>query len=321
MAATPVTFLLLGANVVIWLALEASGGSQDPGVLLRFGAKFGPAIADGEYWRLLAPIFLHIGFFHLLTNSIGLLIFGRIAESLFGSVSFAAIYLLSGVLGNIASYAAGPTLGAGASGAVFGIVGAYGVYMIRNRQALNQMGGSSLGGLGLLVVINLVFGFSIAGIDNWAHLGGLAGGFAMALGLTPRAFIGYIRPVLVRVPVRRAIAVVTLALVAIGVMTWTIGRDYPYSRGNLARQYMDEASDLLARGQYVDAARRVTQAAQLDPDQDQLGTFYLIRGLVELEIGNSLQAARDIRNALRFGLSARDEARALEALGQMGISP
>ncbi len=321
MGATPVTYLLLGANVVVWLALEAAGGSQDPTVLFRFGAKFGPAIADGEYWRLFVPIFLHIGFFHLLTNSIGLLIFGRIVESLFGSVSFAAIYLLAGVLGNVASYAAGPTLGAGASGAVFGIVGAYGAYMILNRRTLKQMGGSSLGGLGLLVLINLVFGFSIAGIDNWAHLGGLAGGFAIALRLTPRAIIGHIGGILVRVPVRRAVPVVALAVAAIALMTWTIGRDYPYSPSNIAETQLAEASRSMEAGDYNNARRSVARAVQIDRELAGLGTatLYLIYGLEAAEAGRDSQAVRDLETAVRWGLLPRDEELAVEALRQMGV--
>ena len=99
---------------------------------------------------------------------------------------YAAVYLLSGVLGNVASFWASPALGAGASGAVFGIVGAFAVYLMLNRRVLGRLGSQALTTVGFIIVINLLFGFLVAGIDNWAHLGGLAGGAAMAWALAPR---------------------------------------------------------------------------------------------------------------------------------------
>lgn len=187
---TPITWLLLGINVVILAGLELSGGSTSVPNLLRWGAKFGPAIADGDYWRLFTPMFLHVGVAHLVTNSLGLILFGRLVERYFGSRSFLAIYLLAGVFGNIASYAAVSNgVGAGASGAVFGIIGAYGAFLFRNRSISGSMAQSTLGGLGIIVGVNLLFGFSVSGIDNWAHIGGLVGGFLIAYRLVPIAEI------------------------------------------------------------------------------------------------------------------------------------
>ena len=79
-----VTYGLLAVNVVVWLAMTATGGSQDPQTLLRFGAKYGPLIYEGEYWRLLTPMFLHIGFMHLLLNSYALFVLGMETELFFG---------------------------------------------------------------------------------------------------------------------------------------------------------------------------------------------------------------------------------------------
>ena len=75
-----VTWTLLAVNLVLWLAMEAAGGSGNPDVLLDFGATHAPYVSAGEYWRLLTSIFLHAGLMHLLFNSIGLLMFGRIVE-------------------------------------------------------------------------------------------------------------------------------------------------------------------------------------------------------------------------------------------------
>ena len=236
---TPVTWILLVVNLMVWAGLELSGGSTSVPNLLRWGAKFGPAIADGEYWRLFTPMFLHIGFAHLLTNSLGLIIFGRLVERYFGSLNFLFIYRLAGVFGNIASYAAlSNGVGAGASGAVFGIIGAYGSFLFRNRSTTGSMAQSTLGGLGIIVGINLIFGFSVSGIDNWAHIGGLVGGFLIAYGIVPRAvsmpievmeeFAGNIyRPVLIRVPALAVIEVLAVSVITIVATTWVIGTAYP----------------------------------------------------------------------------------------------
>ena len=236
---TPVTWLLLALNVVVWAGLEISGGSTSIPNLLRWGAKFGPAIADGEYWRLFTPMFLHIGIPHLLTNSLGLIIFGRLVERYFGSFNFLLIYLLAGVFGNIASYAAVSNgVGAGASGAVFGIIGAYGSFVYRNRSIAGSMAQSTLGGLGIIIGINLIFGFSVSGIDNWAHIGGLVGGFLISYRLVPRAvsvptggtdgFAGEsYRPVLIPAPRRDMIEVLFVSAITIIATTWVIGSSYP----------------------------------------------------------------------------------------------
>ncbi len=233
------TWILLTLNVLVWAGLELSGGSTSIPNLLRWGAKFGPGIADGEYWRLFTPMFLHIGFPHLLTNSLGLIIFGRLVERYFGSFEFLVIYLLAGVFGNIASYAAlSNGVGAGASGAVFGIIGAYGAFLFRNRSVTGSMAQSTLGGLGIIVGINLLFGFSVSGIDNWAHIGGLAGGFLVAYRIVPRAISmpsheldeiagDFHRPVLVRAPRLALIEGLAVSLITIIATTWMIGTAYP----------------------------------------------------------------------------------------------
>ncbi len=189
--ATPITVVLLAVNVLMWIGLEATGGSQNTPNLIRFGAKFGPAIAHGEWWRLVVPMFLHIGFFHLLANSFGLFIFGGMVERIFGSVAFAAIYLVAGVLGNLFSYWAdigiynSTPIGAGASGAVFGIVGAFSAYLLLNRHVLGQMGRQAMMSVLFIVGINFVLGITLSGVDNMAHLGGLFGGALLALAIAP----------------------------------------------------------------------------------------------------------------------------------------
>ena len=182
----PLTWTLLLLNLILWVLMEINGGSENPVTLIKFGAKEEILITGGEYWRLLTPIFLHIGFYHLLTNSIGLFIFGRYAETLFGGKTYFTIYIISGIWGNIASYFSSFAIGAGASGALFGIIAAYASYLISNRESLGEYGRQTLTGIILLIFINLLFGFTIDGVDNFAHAGGLFSGLICGWILSPK---------------------------------------------------------------------------------------------------------------------------------------
>jgi rhomboid protease GluP len=185
----PATSIFVAINLLFFVGVTITGGTdgrQGSLNLLDWGAKNGPLIADGEYWRLALPMFLHVGFFHLLTNMFGLIIFGSMVERIFGFRNFLGIYLSAGVMGNVASYVAGPNLSVGASGAVFGIFGAFGMYLLLNRRLLGQMGRQQLTSIGVIVAINIVFGLSIAGIDDAAHIGGLIAGALVAYFIAPR---------------------------------------------------------------------------------------------------------------------------------------
>lgn len=154
--------------------------------LLIFGAKFNPLIQDGQIWRLLTAVFLHIGIIHLLFNLFALNVLGPMVEGYFGHVRFAAIYFMSGIFGSLASYAFSGALSAGASGAIFGLAGATIVYFVRYRNNFGDRGQSTLQSMLAFTVINFIFGLSVNGIDNWGHFGGLVGGILTAWGLLPR---------------------------------------------------------------------------------------------------------------------------------------
>lgn len=167
------------------MAVSLFGGTGTQN-LLNWGAKYGPYIAEGEYWRLAMPMFLHVSFFHMLTNLFGLVIFGSIVERTFGTRNFIVVYLSAGIMGNVVSFLAGPNPGAGASGAVFGILSAFGVYLLMNRRLLGQMGRQQLTSIGVIVAINVVLGLATTGIDNAAHFGGLLTGGLVAYLIAPR---------------------------------------------------------------------------------------------------------------------------------------
>jgi rhomboid protease GluP len=185
---------LMGVNLLVFVAMILFGvaflgtwqGSEDLRVLYTFGAKWNPAILDGEVWRLFTAMFLHIGVVHLLFNLYALFILGPLVEGYLGHLRFLGIYVLSGLFGSIASFAFSPALSAGASGAIFGLVGAVTVYFFRYRENFGQRGKAILQNMIFVIGINLFFGLSVSNIDNYAHMGGLLGGALAMWGLLPR---------------------------------------------------------------------------------------------------------------------------------------
>lgn len=178
----PLTYALLVTNILVFVALEASGGSQNPLVLLEWGAKFTPAIRAGQPWRLVTAMFLHAGILHLAVNSYSLHNLGNVVERLFGTPRFALIYLIGGIWGSLAStFMSDPrVLGVGASGAIFGLAGCLFYFGLRYPYHFRVLVGWRFIAI---VLINLLIGFSSSHIDGYAHIGGLLGGFATAVAL------------------------------------------------------------------------------------------------------------------------------------------
>lgn len=169
------TFLIL--NVLFFFALEWVGSSTDPQTLIQYGAKWNPLIAEGEYWRLITPMFLHIGIWHILINSMALYFLGGTVERIYGSFRFFWIYFAAGIMGTVASFAFTPNLAAGASGAIFGCFGALLYFGLKRRNLFfRTMGMDVIFTLGF----NLAFGFIMPMVDNYGHMGGLVGGFMAA---------------------------------------------------------------------------------------------------------------------------------------------
>jgi membrane associated rhomboid family serine protease len=182
------TYILLAAIVIIWILMSLAGGSTNTQVLIRFGANYGPLILQGEVWRLFTSMFLHIGLTHLAFNAYALYVFGLEMERLYGPDRFIVIYILSGLFGSLASFASrGPNvLSAGASGAIFGIIGMNLAYFFLHRESFGQFGRQRVMNTLFIIGLNLFFGFTVPGIDNLAHAGGLIAGFALGYGLAPR---------------------------------------------------------------------------------------------------------------------------------------
>lgn len=171
------TYMFMIIQVAVFLFLEAVGSSTDTSTLIKYGAKFNPLILEGEWWRFFTPIILHIGLLHLLMNTVSLYYLGTVIERIFGKWRFLLIYLIAGFGGSIASFIFSPAISAGASGAIYGLFGAllyFGV--IYPKLFFRTMGFNIL----LILGINLIFGFSMPGIDMAGHIGGLIAGFLAA---------------------------------------------------------------------------------------------------------------------------------------------
>jgi rhomboid protease GluP len=181
---TPATTALLVA-ILASFALEFFTGGVT-GTLAEAGANYAPAVAQGQYWRLVTSMFLHGGILHLALNGWALYQLGGLFEIWLGSVRLLAVYFLSGIAGSIASvlWTEGPSVGA--SGAIFGLLGALIAFLLRRHQGLTPGAKSLLMQLVMWAVINVFFGFSTPGIDNAAHLGGCAAGLLLGLVLRER---------------------------------------------------------------------------------------------------------------------------------------
>ena len=188
---TPITWLLIAANVAMFAVELASGAdimrptSQQ---ILHLGGDFAPLTLHGQWWRLGSSMFLHIGIVHLAMNMI-VLWQARVVEVLYGRLGFFAIYVASGLLGGIASlWHAKWAVSAGASGAVFGVFGAFGAFLLARRDRIDpEVLRRRAQSLATFIGINLVYGWMQPHIDVSAHIGGLITGFVVGFALVQRA--------------------------------------------------------------------------------------------------------------------------------------
>lgn len=154
-----------------------------------FGIKISAKIKEGEeLYRLFTPIFLHGNLQHIMTNMASLIRIGGNVEQLFGSGRYFATYLVAGIAGNVCSALASPTNSLGASGSVFGIIGAFAVFLTRNGNFLGAQGQRTKNSILQTMLVNLALGFFQTSIDQWAHLGGAIGGAVMAFFVGPRLY-------------------------------------------------------------------------------------------------------------------------------------
>lgn len=179
---TPANTLLVGINIAVFIFLSFLGDTESAGFLFQHGAMEWNAILNqGEYYRIFTSMFLHFGFEHIFQNMIFLFLLGCYLEDAMGSIRYIIFYLLCGVGSGCCSLAADAfmqveVVSAGASGAIFGVVGGLLNVILRNRGNFEGLG---LGGMVIMIVGSLFYGFTSSGVDNVAHVGGILCGFLL----------------------------------------------------------------------------------------------------------------------------------------------
>ncbi|WP_138495540.1 rhomboid family intramembrane serine protease [Paenibacillus pinistramenti] len=177
----PVTSLILVTNLAIYCILLFNGGASNPDTLFRFGAVGSELPYSQDWWRYVTAIFLHVSFSHLLFNCFAILVFAPPLERLLGWWRYALVFLVSGILGNALSmamyrHAMEPTLSVGASGAIYGVYGAFLYIALLQRQIMDE---GSRRTLYAILMVGVIFSFAVSSTNWMAHLGGLIGGFFM----------------------------------------------------------------------------------------------------------------------------------------------
>ncbi len=200
----PATYFVITLSVIMFLitiALDMVTGGRlaTQGILIFLGAENLALIIDGEIWRLVLPAFLHADIIHIAMNLYGLWFLGRYVESFYGSKNAFSVFVYSAIMGSIFSLVAGiaslflnlspadtilSTVSVGASGGLFGLLGILFSDRFRN-DAFTPKLPIDQNSLLSIIIINLIYGFMVPGINNWAHIGGLVGGIIFGFVLKP----------------------------------------------------------------------------------------------------------------------------------------
>lgn len=287
------TLMILAINIVLFAMMEWAGGSKDPNVLLEFGASYGPYIRRGEYWRLVMPMFLHIGLAHLIMNSLALFLLGRVLEHVYGYGRFSVLYVASGIGSSFLSMTISQGPAAGASGSIMGIAGAILAIGFLHRESVPWRWRRTFGaGILPLILINLALGYSIPGIDNWGHIGGLFTGMLVSGLMAPPGLNWPGEPESVRARPSQIMAVIPVIVVALSVG----GALESHRLSENTLRLIGESRKLRAAGQFDQAIQRAEAAAQLAPQDErpheEIASLLLHQGSVDEAIAQYQQARR-----------------------------
>ena len=282
------TYVFFGINIAIFLLMTFAAGTTNDSTLLAFGVKANWLINQGQYWRFVTPVFIHIGILHLLFNSYALWIVGPQVEKLYGGARFVLLYLVTGIAGVAGSYFYRPEgLSAGASGAIFGLFGVLLVFGLRYRHHIPPFFRRAVGtGILPVIIINLVIGFTIPVIDNSAHIAGLLSGMLLA------AVVPYERPRSSTPVVFSAIQIGLLAVVASSFIA--VYRHYDGPRlafQNIYRGWGDLLGSRSSTADFIDAingSERTFDHSTMVLDSDRKSE---LPGVIT-EVGNSIDALK-----------------------------
>ena len=176
-----ITMSIIAINIILYIITAIMSKNIldiNAYVLLYMGGNYGALVSHGQVWRLLTCAFLHGGLIHILCNMYALYALGPQVEILFGRVKYILIYFFSAIGGSLLSYKFSPSsLSIGASGAIFGLFGAMVVFVLKYKDRITKKVLNNLFGV---IILNLLIGFNLQGIDNFAHIGGLLVGALVA---------------------------------------------------------------------------------------------------------------------------------------------
>jgi len=174
-----VTYIIMGINILVYMLtafLSKNIWNSNISVLIYLGAKVNVLISGGEYYRLITCMFLHAGLLHVSLNMYSLYIIGPLVERVYGKVKYVSIYFIAGIIASLFSYMFSNDISIGASGAIFGLLGATLIFAITIKKTVGK---DFYINILQVMAVNLIIGFSIPNIDNYAHIGGILGGIAM----------------------------------------------------------------------------------------------------------------------------------------------
>ena len=293
------THIIVGINVLVFVAMVATGSSfinPSREQLLRWGANWGPLSLGTQPWRILTSNYVHIGIIHIAFNMWCLWNLGQLAERVLGRMNYVILYTLCGLSGSLASLWWHPlTVGAGASGAIFGLAGAsIAVFYMGHLPIPKAAIQGTMRSLVTFVGYNLLFGLS-PGIDNSAHIGGLVAGLAMGAALS--------KHILVAPEVRRTWARVTWIVMALilFVANGALRRLYPQipmlaDPKYVAAQQIQSAKTAMQRRQSNEAISQLKEAIEQQPNSAEahylLGEAYLMQGQADPAITAFKEALR-----------------------------
>ena len=275
----PVTRIIIAVNVLVYVAMGLSGVSwTDPSVLqaIRWGADFGPLTLGGQWWRLFTSMFVHFGFFHILLNMWCLRNLAVALEPMMGRLAFSITYLFSGLAASAVSTAWNPwRASAGASGAIFGIAGAFVCYLVLKKAAIPaSLVRQNLQSLAVFILLNLSIGAASGHIDNAAHVGGLVAGLIIGA-LIPRipmnaVSFGGAEIGMAAMPTDEASGggsrTVKLIWIAVGcAIALFVGMQQVHARNLSGAQY-GKAVSLAASGRSDEAIAEMRKLVQMQPD-------------------------------------------------------
>lgn len=324
------TLTLVAANIGVFLLMLLFGAGlwhSSNEVQFAWGANFGPATKDGEWWRLGSALFLHFGLFHLAMNMASLLDGGRLVERMFGPLRFTLIYFVSGLGGNLLSLIVqgDRAISGGASGAIFGVYGALIAFVWQQRATMERREFLRLfWGACVFAAITIFLGFQIPGIDNGAHIGGFVVGLLAGAALV-RPLASSRRNVLGRYRSRTASPAQWLAgfTVATALVLMIIGIPSPRYRWSeevmareeiqafigedqrLARQWMRLLGEAQKSGAtFDDLAGRIESEVALPYEES-------FEDLSEIRLSPEAPSAAALENLRRYAETRRDASRAL----------